>query len=152
MAVAGIRSEPVTHKIHLHLKRFHAFFEARYGQEHISSCVKRDVLAWRNHLLSEDLAASTINNHMASLSRFASWVQAQDESAFAMGDPTKGIDDLPLPPLEPRALNEDQIRSLKNLCDRLLPFYRSKNRKWLQSDGEIPLQAKASPWRDRAIV
>ena len=53
---------------------------------------------------------------------------------------------------KPRALNEDQIRSLKNLCDRLLPFYRSKNRKWLQSDGEIPLQAKASPWRDRAIV
>lgn len=152
MAVADIRSEQVAHKIQLHLKRFHAFFEARYGQEQISSCVTRDVLAWRNHLLSEDLAASTINNHMASLSRFASWVQAQDESAFVMGDPTKGIGDLPLPPLEPRALNEDQIRSLKNLCDRLLPFYRSKNRKWLQTDGEIPLQAKARPWRDRAIV
>lgn len=103
MAVADIRSEQVAHKIHLHLQRFQAFFEARYGQEHISSCVTRDVLAWRNHLLSDDLAASTINSHMASLSRFASWVQAQDEAAFVMGDPTKGIGDLPLPPLEPRA-------------------------------------------------
>ena len=49
-------------------------------------------------------------------------------------------------------MNEDQVRSLKNLCDRLLLFYRSKNRKWLQTDGEIPLQAKARPWRDRASV
>ena len=62
MTVSDIRSEQVAHKIHLHLKRFQAFFEARYGQEYISSCVKRDVLAWRKHLLSEDLAASTINN------------------------------------------------------------------------------------------
>ena len=111
MAVAGIRSESVTHKIQLHLYRFQAFFAAGYGQENIGSCVKRDVLAWRKHLESEDLAASTINNHMASLSGFASWVQAQDQTAFVMGDPTKGIRELPLPPLEPRALDEKQIQS-----------------------------------------
>lgn len=152
MAVTGIRSEAVTHKIRFHLARFQAFFEEQYGQENISSLVKRDVVAWREHLRSAGLAASTINNHMASLSGFATWVQAQDASAFVMGDPTKGIGDLPLPLLEPRALDEDQVRSLKNLCDRLFPFYRLKNRGWLQSDREAPLQARARPWRDRAMV
>ena len=152
MAVTGIRSEAVTHKIRFHLARFQAFFEERYGQEHISSLVKRDVIAWREHLRSAGLAASTINNHMASLSGFATWVQAQDATAFVMGDPIKGIGDLPLPPLEPRALDEDQVRSLKNLCDRLFPFYRLKNRRWLQSDREAPLRARARPWRDRAMV
>ena len=152
MAVTGIRSEPVTQKIQLHLERFKAFFAARYGQENTSSCVKRDVLAWRKYLESEDLAASTINNHMASLSGFATWVQMQDETAFVMGDPTKDIGELPLPPLEPRALDEKQIQSLKNVCDRLLPYYWSKNCKRLRSDGEARLQAKARPWRDRAMV
>ncbi len=152
MPVARIRSEPVTHKMLLHLDRFQTFFAALYGQENIGSCVKRDVLAWREHLGSNDLATSTVNNHMASLSGFASWVQSQDQTAFVMGDPTKGIRELPLPPLEPRALDEKQIQSLKNLCDRLVPFYRSKNRKWLQSDGDAPLQAKARPWTDRAMV
>ena len=41
---------------------------------------------------------------------------------------------------------------MKNLCDRLPFFYRSKNRKWLLSGGEAPLQAKARPWRDRAMT
>ena len=152
MAVAGIRSEAVSHKIQFHLNRFQAFFEERYGQENISSYVKRDVLAWREHLRSEGLAAATINNHMASLSGFATWVQAQHATAFVTGDPTKGIGDLPLPPLEPRALDEDQVRLLKNLYDRIFPFYRLRNRKWLLSDEETPLQAKARPWRDRAMV
>jgi site-specific recombinase XerD len=152
MAVEGVRSGEVTQKIELHLHRFQAFFGTRYGQEHISSCVKRDVIAWREHLEYESLAASTINSHLASLSTFATWVQTQDNSIFTMGDPTKGIGELPLPPLEPRTLNEQQIQSLKNICDRLLPFYRSKNRKWLASDEDVPLRAKARPWRDRAIV
>jgi integrase len=69
-----------------------------------------------------------------------------------MGDPTKGIGELSLPPLEPRALTKEQVQSLKNLCDRLLPFYRAKGRKWLLSDEEAPLRTKARPWRDRAIV
>jgi len=152
MAVAGIRSEAVTHRIRFHLARFQGFFEEQYGQENISSLVKRDVVAWREHLRSEGLAASTINNHMASLSGFATWVQAQDATEFVMDDPTKGIGDLPLPPLEPRALYEDQVRSLKNLCDRLFPVYRLKNRRWLQSDREASPKARARPWRDRARV
>ena len=89
---------------------------------------------------------------MASLSGFATWVQTQDQTAFVMGDPTKGIGDLPLPPLEPRGLDEKQIQSLQNLCDRLRPFYHSRNRKRLLSNGEAPLEGKTRPWRNRAKV
>ena len=65
-----------------------------------------------------------------------------------MGDPTKGIGELGLPPLEPRALNEEQVRSLKNLCDRLERFHLRKGRK----QTEALVQAHARLWRDRAIV
>ncbi|HEX9596486.1 MAG TPA: site-specific integrase, partial [Anaerolineales bacterium] len=60
--------------------------------------------------------------------------------------------ELPLPPLEPRTLNNQQIQSLKNLCDRLLPFYRRKGRDWNKPGVEAPLHDHARPWRDRAIV
>lgn len=125
----GVRSEEVKQKIQLHLHHFQVFFEERYGQGAISSCVKRDVVAWQKHLQAQELAAATINNHLASLSGFATWVDTLDKTAFVMGNPTGGIGELPLPPLEPRSLTDDQIQSLKNLCDRLLPFYRAKGRK-----------------------
>lgn len=152
MAVRGVRSETVTRKIELHLNRFQMFFEERYGQEHLSSCVKRDVVAWQQHLDGQGLAPATVNNHLASLSAFATWVDGQEPTAFTMGDPTKGIGERMLPPLEPRALDEKQVQSLKNLCDRLLPFYRAKGRQWVKSEGDAPLRTKARPWRDRAIV
>ena len=41
VAVQGVRSEAVTSKIQLHLQRFQQFFEQRYGQEQINSCVKQ---------------------------------------------------------------------------------------------------------------
>ena len=58
MAVEGVRSEEVGRKIELHLNRFQAFFEARYGQEYISSCVKCDVIAWQEYLEAQDLAVA----------------------------------------------------------------------------------------------
>ena len=152
VAVQGIRSEEVTEKIRLHLQRFQQFFEQRYGQERMSSCVKRDVLAWQQSLEAQGLAPATINNHLASLSAFATWVHTQNEYVFTMGDPTKGIGDLSLAPLEPRSLNEAQVQSLKNLCDRLLPFYRAKGRRWSKSGDKAPLRTNARPWRDRALV
>ncbi len=152
MAVRGMRSELVTRKIMLHLTRFQEFFEQRYGQELISSCVKRDVVAWQQFLINQGLAPATINHHLASLSSFATWVCNQNDNVFSMGDPTKGIGEVTLPPLEPRALNRQQVQSLKNLCDRLLPYYRLKGRQWDQMDEETPLRLHARPWRDRAIV
>ena len=61
MAVTGIRSEAMTYKTQCHLNRFQAFFEERNDQENISRYVKRAILAWREHLGFEGLAASTSN-------------------------------------------------------------------------------------------
>ncbi len=89
---------------------------------------------------------------MASLSGLGSWVQAHNPRLFPAGDPTRGIGELPLPPLEPRALNDEQVKSLKNLCDRLKPFYRLKGRRRNGRREEAPLRQHARPLRDRAIV
>ena len=150
MAVRGIRSKEVAQKIDLHLHRFRDFFEAAYGHERISACVKRDVLNWQTALQKEELAAATINNHIASLSGFLTWVHEQAPRLFAVGNPTRGISDLALPPLEPRTLTEDQVRSLKNLCDRLERFHLLKGKAW--SNQHPPLRANSRPKRDRAIV
>lgn len=152
VAVQGVRSAAVTEKIRLHLQRFQWFFEQRYGQEHISSWVKRDSLAWQQSLETQKLAPATINNHMASLSAFGTWIMAHQPQLLSMGDPTKGISELSLAPLEPRSLSEAQVQSLKNLCDRLLPLYRVKGRHWSKTQSEIPLRSTSRPWRDRAIV
>jgi hypothetical protein len=53
------------------------------------------------------------------LSVFTRWVSVQAPCLFPFGDPAKGVGAPGLPPLEPRALTDAQVRSLKNLCDRL---------------------------------
>ena len=148
LAVIGVRSPAVTQKIALHLTRFLEYFQRAYGHDRISTCLKRDVVAWQKQMQAEDLAHSTINNHLASLSSFCTWVHSHAPRLFAAGDPTKGVGELGLPPLEPRALGEDQVRSLKNLCDRLERFHLRKGRK----QTEPVVQVHARPWRDRAIV
>jgi integrase len=153
LAVVGIRSAAVSEKIELHLTRFQLFFATQYGHDRITTWLKRDVIAWQAALLSDQkLAHATINNHLASLSGFASWVETQAPQLLPAGHPVKGVGELPLPPLEPRTLDERQIQSLKNLCDRLLPFYRHKGRRWAKATGETGLRTHARPWRDRAIV
>jgi integrase len=155
VAVRGVRSEAITKKITLHLHRFADQFEATYGHDRISQWVQRDVLAWQQHLQEQGLAVATVNNHLASLSAFATWVNTQSLQIFVTGDPTKGIGELPLPPLEPRALTEKQIQTLKRLCDRLESYYRMKGQQWTKQEaaGEPPpLRAKARPKRDKAIV
>lgn len=151
LAVADTRSQAVERKIALHLRRFLRFFRDSYGHDRISACVKRDVLAWRE-ALQEQFAPATVNNHIASFSGFAGWVQSHNPQLFPAGNPSEGIGELPLPPLEPRALGDRQVQSLKNLCDRLEPFYRLKGRQWATSDEPAPLHAHARPLRDRAIV
>lgn len=114
VAAQGVRSEEVAGKIQLHLQRFQQFFEQRYGQERISSWVKRDVLAWQQSLEAQGLAPATINNHLASLSGFATWVHTQNEYVFSMGDPTKGVRSCNTrsPPPPPRA----RMTSLSSAC------------------------------------
>ena len=57
-----------------------------------------------------------------------------------------------LPPLEPRALSEAQVRSLKNVCDRPERFHELKGRGWKKREGGTPAHARGRPARDRAIV
>lgn len=97
------------------------------------------------------MAASTVDNHLASLSAFTTWVHAHNPGLFAAGDPAKGVGELALPPLEPRALSEVQVRSLKSVCDRLPRFHQAKGRRWQQVQN-VPVRARARPWRDRAMV
>ncbi len=151
LAVTGVRSVAVAQKITLHLDRFRAFFLESYGHERITTCLRRDVQAWQHALIAQSLAAATINNHLASLSACTTWIHAQAPHLFPAGDPAKGIGDLGLPPLEPRALDKDQIRTLKNLCDRLERFHRLSGRR-RHASGAVPVHAHGRPWRDRAIV
>jgi integrase len=150
LAVVGVRSPAVTQKITLHLDRFIAFFLVSYGHDRIGTCLRRDVLAWQRALTEQGLAPATVNNHLASLSAFTTWVAAQAPAVFPVGDPAKGIRELGLPPLEPRALTPAQVRSLKNLCDRLERFHRLKGQRW--ATGSAPVRAHGRPWRDRAII
>ena len=130
MAVQSVRSEAVAGKIALHLQSFLAFFKQTYGHDRISTLVQRDVSNWQAALQSQEFARATVNNHLASLSGFASWLQHHHPRLFPNGNPVQGIGELPLPPLEPRALSADQVKSLKNLCDRLDTFCRRKGRRW----------------------
>ena len=54
-----------------------------------------------------------------------------------------------MPSLEPRTLSEAQVRSVKNVCDRLERFHTLKGRQW---DTDARIKAKGRPLRDRAIV
>ena len=103
LAVSGVRSEEVTQKIALHLSRFQDFFRESYGHDRLSTVLRRDVVAWQKQLLSQGLAHATINNHLASLSSFTTWVYTHNADLFPVGDPAKGIGELGLPPLEPPA-------------------------------------------------
>lgn len=152
LAVTGVRSDAVTEKLTLHLQRFQTLFSHMYGHDRISTCLHRDVQAWQAALQQTGFAPATINNHLASLSAFTTWVHAQAPRLFPAGDPAKGIGDLPLPPLEPRALSEAQVRSLKNVCDRLPRLSQLKGRRWTSRAHPVPAHAYGRPWRDRAIV
>lgn len=150
LAVAGVRSEEVAKKIALQLGRFISFYTEAYGHDRVSTCLRRDVVAWQQSLLDQGLAPATVNNHLAALSAFTSWVSAHAPRLFPFGDPAKGVGELGLPPLEPRALSDAQVRSLKSLCDRLPRLAVKKGRRWQGKDADV--HARRRPWRDRAII
>ncbi len=150
LAVAGLRSAEVAKKIALQLGRFITFYTEAYGHDRLSACLKRDVAAWQRALSDQGLAPATVNNHLAALSAFTSWVSVHAPRLFPFDDPAKGVSALGLPPLEPRALSDMQVRSLKSLCDRLPRLAQKRGRRWLGK--EAAAHAYRRPWRDRAIV
>ena len=159
-AVRGVRSAEVADKIALHLARFADHFTAAHGHERLTAVVRREVVAWRTHLAADPdaedpqgaglgLAPATVNAHLASLSGFTTWVIARDPAALPHGNPCAKVTDLPLPPLEPRALSPGQVRSLKNVLDRLERFHQHKGRR---RSGQAGVHGHGRPLRDRAIV
>jgi integrase len=154
-AVRGVRSTEVTDKIALHLARFGDHFHHQHGHERLSTVVRREIIGCREYLAGDPdtgglgLAPATVNAHLASLSGFMTWVLAHEPAALPHGNPCAKVADLPLPPLEPRALTEAQIRTLKNVLDRLERFHQHKGHR---RRGAGELHAHARPLRDRAMV
>lgn len=60
LVIRGVRPENVTKKIELHLTRFHEHFVAAYGHDRASACLRRDVVAWQQDLVGQDLAPATV--------------------------------------------------------------------------------------------
>ncbi|MFI0609572.1 MAG: tyrosine-type recombinase/integrase [Anaerolineae bacterium] len=148
LVLEGTRQPDAIRKTLLHLQRFVIHMVEAYGHDRASRWLPRDTTAWRDSL-AVTLAPSTVNGHLASLSGFATWVQTQAPELLAAGNPLRGIGELGLPPLEPHALTEPQVRSLKNLCDRLERFHQHKGRR---RSGSPTLRAHSRPSRDRAII
>lgn len=149
--IKGDRSREVEKKIDLQLQRFVDYLQKQFGHDKVTTIVQRTVKEWLASLYRDGkgFAPSTVNNHQANLSKFMSWLKFHAPYLLPV-DPTKGIKEIGLSAPEPRSYNEDQIRSLKSVCDRLERFHQLKGRKWRGM--EAPLKTHARPKRDRAIV
>lgn len=163
-AVRGVRSAEVAGKIARHLSRFDAWMLAGFGHDRIAAVTAREVTGWREHLaatavrtLAEGrvqlMAPATVNNHLAHLSALFTWTAAHAPGGLLRrGDPTKGVELLPLPAPTPRALSEAQVRTVKNVLDRLDGFHQLKGRSHQRGPGRPRTHRHARPHRDRAIT
>jgi len=151
MEISGDRSKDVERKIDLQLQRFVDYLTLKMGHDRVTTITQRQVKEWLADLYrdGEGFAPSTVNNHQANLSKFMSWVKFHAPHLLQQ-DPTKKIKEIGLPAPDPRAFNEDQVRSLKSICDRLERYHQKKGRQWRGK--EAPLKEHARPKRDRAIV
>lgn len=149
--IRGVRSSQVERKIEQQLQRFVDFFRQSMGHDKLTTVVQRNVKEWLDDLYCDGkgYAPATVNNHQAHLSKFLGWVHFHAPHLLPV-DPSKKIKSLGLSAPEPRAYSDDQVRSLKSICDRLERFHQLKGRKWKRND--TPLKVHARPKRDRAIV
>jgi integrase len=161
LAVRGVRSDEVTGKIARHLERFAAWFTDGYGHDRVSAVTPREVAAWRDHLAAEGtlsrdgitapMAPATVNNHLAHLSALFSWITVHAPAGLLRhGDPTKKVDPLRLPAPQVRALAGAQVRTVKNVLDRIEGFHQLHGRR--HRGGAPALHRHSRPLRDRAIV
>jgi integrase len=160
--VRGVRSDEVTEKIARHLDRFTAWLTAGLGHDRISAVTPREVAAWRDHLAAHGntgrdgittvMAPATVNNHLAHLSTLFSWVTVHAPAGLLRhGDPTKKVTPLRLPAPPVRALSGVQVRTVKNMLDRIEGFHQLNGRRH-RGGAAAALHRHARPLRDRAIV
>jgi integrase len=161
LAVRGVRSTEVATKIARHLDRFAAWITDGLGHDRLSAVTVREVSAWRDHLAAAGtttrdgapapMAAATVNNHLAHLSALFTWICAHAPTTLLRhGDPTKKVAPLPLPAPQVRALAAAQVRTVKNVVDRIETFHELKGRR--HRGGSPRLHGHARPLRDRAII
>lgn len=157
-----MRSDEVTGKIARHLDRFAAWFTSGYGHDRVSAVTPREIAAWRDHLAAEGaagrdgataaMAPATVNNHLAHLSALFSWISVHARAGLLRhGDPTNKVDPLRLPAPQVRALAGAQVRTVKNVLDRIEGFHQLNGRRH-RGGGTAPVHRHARPLRDRAIV
>jgi integrase len=163
LAVRGVRSAEVAGKIARHLGRFADWIADGLGHDRVSAVTPREIAAWRNHLAAEGnrgrdgvlapMAPATVNNHLAHLSALFTWISAHAPAGLLPhGDPAKRVEPLRLPAPEPRALGEAQVRTVKNVLDRIEGFHRLTGRRHRGAAAAPALHRHARPRRDRAIV
>lgn len=98
------------------------------------------------------MAPATVNNHLAHLSALFSWIAVHAPAGLLRhGDPTKKVDPLRLPAPQVRALAGAQVRTVKNVLDRIEGFHPLNGRRH-RGSGTPPVHRHARPLRDRAIV
>ncbi|MGH3587744.1 MAG: tyrosine-type recombinase/integrase [Pseudonocardia sp.] len=156
-----MRSAEVTGKITRHLRRFITWFRGGMGHDRVSAVTPREIAAWRDHLAAEGnvgkdgvgaaMAPATVNNHLAHLSALFTWVSAHAPAGLLPhGDPTKKVGPLRLAAPGVRALSGGQVRTVKNVLDRIEGFHYLTGRR---HRGAAPtVHRHARPLRDRAIV
>jgi site-specific recombinase XerD len=163
MAVRGVRSDEVTGKIARHLDRFTAWLVGGLGHDRISAVTPREVAAWRDHLAAHGntgrggtttaMAPATVNSHLAHLSALFSWIAVHAPAGLLRhGDPTKKVAPLRLPAPQARALSGAQVRTVKNVLDRIEGFHQLSGRRHRGGQAPPAMHRHARPLRDRAIV
>ncbi|MEV4582299.1 site-specific integrase [Nonomuraea jabiensis] len=96
-------------------------------------------------------ARGPLGGGLAHLSALFSWIAAHTpDGLLHHGDPTKQVAALPLPAPQTRALAAAQVRTVKNVVDRIETFHELKGRRHRGTAARA--HAHARPLRDRAIV
>jgi integrase len=163
LAVRGVRSDEVTGKITRHLDRFTAWLTDGLGHDRVSAVTPREVAAWRDHLAAHGnadrdgaaaaMAPATVNNHLAHLSALFSWITVHAPAGLLRhGDPTKKVDPLRLPAPQVRALSGAQVRTVKNVLDRIEGFHELDGRRHRGGLTARAVHRHSRPLRDGAIV
>jgi Phage integrase family len=98
------------------------------------------------------MAAAAVNNYLAHLSALFSWITVHAPARLLrLGDPTKKVEPLPLPAPQVRALAAPQVRTVKNVLDRIEGFHQLNGRRY-RGGGASAVHRHSRPLRDRAIV
>ena len=92
------------------------------------------------------MAPATVNNHLAHLSALFSWITVHAPAGLLRhGDPTKKVAPLRLPAPQARALSGAQVRTVKNVLDRIEGFHQLGGRRLAAAD--TPRRCTGMPGR-----